>query len=251
MLLQHTSIDTHECFVQLHDAIMSIPYSSQLQNRMPPAEAMAEGWRAAALVAKYRNELVDAQVPVVYLDSMHLRAGAFAYCIGILDAARAEKTSSRDTLKKLCSEGTELRKKIITLYRFIFRDNPDVLQALNKMKKSRFASDLSRNLMSLVLLGERYSSLLDSACFDMKQLAYAQSLHDNILQYATDINGQSKSYMQKKLTADKARLYLYDAIREVYAAGQFYFTQKNDIQTADLFVNSFMRKLALRRNCGK
>ncbi len=247
MVHQYTSIDMYKCFTLLEKDILSVPYSSRLQNRIPLADAMAEGWRAAELVAKYRNELLDARVPVTLLDSMHLRAGAFAYCVGVLDTARTEQTSDNDTLKKLCAEGAKLRKKIITLYQFIFGDYPDILQSLRKMRKSRFASDLSRNLMSLVLLGKRYNTILDNAGFDIQLFSNAQSLRDSILQYATDINGQSERYIQKRNTTNRARLYLFDAIGEIYSAGQFYFKQKNDTETASLFTNNFMRKLALLR----
>lgn len=237
--------DLFHCYTKLKPFIDTVVLKPGRKNFMSFADAMAEGVRASALAKKYRNELLSAGIDASILDTMYERSGAFAYCVSVMDSHVAQ--SSKERLQDLVKKSITLRKELMILLKFAYRQDPETISSLANLVKGRRAIDLSSNLRSCALLAAHKPATLIAVNADMTQFTHAQELSEQLATCLSECEIMKDSSVTVQTTVYKALYYMFESINAIYEAGKFYFSYRNNSETASLFVNSIMK----RRKVGK
>ena len=121
-----------ECFDELEKALLAIPEKEIVYTTMPYEVAMQEGQRVAALVNKHGERLKCSDIDPVHLDTIFERAGAFAYCVGVLDSFVKIAESHEEIYPKKKIEGYEVRKNLIQTLEYVFRSTERLWMLLKR-----------------------------------------------------------------------------------------------------------------------
>lgn len=219
-----------DCFDQLKEKIASIPDNQIAVLNMPLEEAMQESRRVAALVDMHRDDLSRADIDIEYLNTVSTRAGAFAYCVSVMDSLVKIKQSHKEQYQALKKEGYALRSNTLKDYEYLFRKNPDVLSAIRNIREGRGDLDMIRDLLSVYRLGTDHRERLAKANYNFTQLERADSLYKELLNLNSQLDTDPKKVEETKLTCMKAWSYLWEALDEIYQAGRYVFRHQPEIE---------------------
>ena len=120
-----------ECFEAMKESILSIPENRVIRCTLNNGKAIQEGNRVAELVRRYDAGLRKSGIGPLYLDTIALRAGAYAHCVASEEAYVAKNATRKETFAKLKKEGYALRREMRIIMRYLFRDNSEALKTVD------------------------------------------------------------------------------------------------------------------------
>lgn len=238
-----------DCFNELKEKITSIPDNKLTTLSMPVEEAMQESRRVSALVDVHYDDLSRSDIDIEHLDTVSTRAGAFAYCVAVMDSLVKIELNHKEKYHALKKEGYALRSKILKDYEYIFRKEPVVLSTIKTIREGRGDLDMIRDLLSICKLGTDYRPRLEKGNFDLTQLDRADSLYKDLFSLNAQLDIDPKKIEETKLTCMKAWTYLWEALDEIYQAGRYVFRMQPEIE--ELFYIDFYQENVKRRSTQK
>jgi hypothetical protein len=216
---------------------------------MPPDEAMQEGRRIVALVEKYHDQLCKSDIDPALLSSISTRAGAFSYCVAVMDSfVKISETNYKryQTLKK---EGYAVRAKILKIYEYVFRNDEPVLTTMKGIREGRGDLDMFRDNLSLYKFGDDHRERLIKANVDFTLIDRASYLYNELFNLTAQLDIDPKKIEESKRVYAKAWTYLSEAMKEIYLAGRIVFMDQPEIE--ELFYSDYWQKVAKRREENK
>lgn len=231
-----------ECFNESKEMIVAIATDKIVNNNMPYDEAMQEGRRVEALVKKFFNELAKSDIDQQFLTSIATRAGAFAYCVAVMDSYVKINQNDSEKYLLLKKEGYKVRSKILKILEYVFRNDPSLLLTLATIREGRGDLDMIRDNLSVFKLGENYRDRLLKANVDFSLFEQANSLYKELFNLTAQLDIDPKMVNESKVLCAKAWTYLWQALTEIYQAGRIVFMDQPEIE--ELFYIDYRQEIA-------
>ncbi len=229
--------------------IEAIPVDKLSPINMPEEAAMQEGYRVAALVDKYGDRLAVSDIKQIYLDTIHGRAGAYAYAVATLSALIEVGDETKGKYKNLIRESYDVRRKLFATMDYAYRDDTAMLETIAQIKRGKSILDLNRDLLAIETFGKEYGKRLAEANANMDLFKRAGELHAEIASTMARMDIHPEKIDTAKVTTAKAWTYLWEALSEIYAAGRFVFMEEPE--TEELFYIDYLQKFAGRKSSGE
>lgn len=229
-----------ECFQELKEPILAVKDDELATMNLTYPEATQEGYRVAGLVEKYGDQLINSDIDPVYLQTIQLRAGAFAYTVAAVDSYVKIQESNYELYQDTKAKGYTVRRRLLDDYSYIFRNNKHVLEALDRIRNGSGDLDLSIDLLSASELGTENRERLEQAHADFSKVELAAKLHQDLSSLCVKLDLDPKKTNEAKLTCRKAWTCLFEAMDEIYKAGRYVFSEQPDIE--ELFYNDYLQK---------
>ena len=142
--------DPSVCFSNEEQKILARDEKDLTVRNIPFHEAMQEGRRSEALYHQYGDRIRnESDIDPALLDSIPDRAGAFAYCVANLETVTHVGEDFKQRYSELRLEGYAIRKESISRLEYVFRNDENVLKALDNVKKGRGDLEMIKDNNSL------------------------------------------------------------------------------------------------------
>lgn len=235
-----------ECFDELEKALLAIPEKEIVYTTMPFEVAMQEGQRVAALVNKHGDRLKNSDIDQIHLDTIFERSGAFAYCVGVVDSFVKISESHEDIYPEKKKEGYEVRKELIQTLEYVFRSDKKTLDAIEKIKRGAGDLDMIKDLNAIHMLCMKKADRLSKAHVDQSLIDKGLQLYKELSQLTAKLDIDPKEVDEAKKMCNRAWTYLWESMKEIYAAGKFAFIQEPEIQ--EFFYIDYYQKIGKDSN---
>jgi len=124
--------------------------------------------------------------------------------------------------KEMKFQAVELNKKLVSSFRFAFREHEDLKGLLNGLSTTLSNTRLIQQLSDLSTIGMDHTGIL-SPILDLSLLEKADSLSDELATALAIVNGERRSGNKTRLIRDKAYSLLKKTVDEVRNCGKFAF----------------------------
>ena len=138
---------------------------------------------------------------------------------------RGRSSRSWDNLSHLAYD---LRKKLLSDFRFAFRKQPDLMITVRGISRGESQPKIIQDLNDLSLLGKANPRLLEVINFDMSLLDKAAETSREMAVLLADINLYKRKRSEAKRIRDQAYTHLKEAVDEIRLTGQYVFRQNKD-----------------------
>ena len=150
--------------------------------------------------------------------------------IGALIEAESSWYVQRNTRKEVAAVWAEqsqlayqLKKQLHDVFRYAFRNNPDLLETLRHMVKGRSHANMIQALNDLSHLGKKNAALLEAVRFDMSLLDKAAQTSKDMSALLAETIDYRNTVKDGKKIRDQAYTHLKEAVDEICRCGQFVF----------------------------
>lgn len=235
-----------ECFDELEEALLAIPEKEIVYTTMPFEVAMQEGQRVAALVNKHGDRLKNSDIDQIHLDTIFERSGAFAYCVGVVDSFVKIAESHEEIYPKKKIEGYEVRKDLIQTLEYVFRSDRKTLDAIEKIKRGAGDLDMIKDLNAIHMLCMKNADRLSKAHVDQSLIEKSLQLYKELSQLTAKLDIDPKRIDEAKKMCNRAWTYLWESMKEIYAAGKYVFFKEPEIQ--ELFYIDYYQNMGKDSN---
>ena len=163
-----------------------------------------------------------------------------------------QKVSSNDSehrkdWKTLHPKAVEFRNELIHKLKYAFRNTPDIIRLLIKIKKHSTYSELSQDLNDLAVLCNSDIDALKSINFDMSLIDRARDMSKEVASVLASHNTDKKKVNESKLHRDKIYTYLKHLVKEVRVCAKYLF-HKDEEKLKCYRSDHFHKKYIARRN---
>jgi hypothetical protein len=234
-----------DCFNESKDKILAVSNDNLAKLNLPIEEAMQEGRRVEALVGKYSSELSRSDINPKYLETISVRAGAFAYTVATMDSSVKVGQDHYEKYQELKKEGYTVRKRINSDFRYVFRKDQTVLDTLDVIGEGKGDFDMIRDLLSLYKLSCDYRTRIQSANVDLTIIDSTDRIYKELFNLTAQLDIDPKKVEESKQLCMKAWTYLWEAMDEIYQAGRFVFFTQPEIE--ELFYIDYLQQMAKTR----
>ncbi len=192
----------------------SIPMSSYIQEAYN-----LYGWCKAdkAILMK------EAGLDPLFIDELPVRAGASNHTQLLWTKQRKTKSPAEKKWDIQSLAAYKLKDKLLSDFRYAFRDNARLLKGVRAMAKSRGYAGMVQALNDLSVFGKANTLELEKIKFDMTDLDLAATISSNIGRLRPASRGKNRPGGKAKLLRDQAYTYLKQAVDEVRACGKYTF----------------------------
>lgn len=230
-----------QCFEELKDVIMAIADDAVVRRTMTYEEAMQEGVRVCLLAEKFNGKLISSGIDSVYLDTIFDRAGAFAYCVALVDTYVKTGKSNKEIFQKKKKEGYKIRKRLLESLEFIFRFDNTVLRALKNIKRGKGDLEMIKDLNTLHQLCENNLERILKTDFDKSSIDVVCEYYTELSNLAAIIDIDPKKTRDSRLICSKAWTYLWEAMKEIYTVGRYAYC--DEPETLELFFIDYYQRI--------
>ncbi len=137
-----------------------------------------------------------------------------------------QRNSGDEAVKRWAKESPfayDLKKQLLSLFFYAFRDHPDLLVALRQVKKRKGHANMIQALNDLSALGEKNAALLEKVRFDMTLLDKATEISDEMAALLAEVTTYRNTANKAKKIRDQAYTHLKEAVDEIRRCGRFVF----------------------------
>lgn len=231
-----------EHFERLSSAISSVNRDDFVHMNASYDEMVQEGYRVAALVQKYGDQLALSDINAELLESIHSRAAAFAHCVALVESFIQEGISDMQLWQQKKLLGYAVRTEIYETLSYIFRDNPQVQETVAQIRQGKGDLDLIMDLLSYYNLCSAHRERLEQGNAPMATIEQALTLHNDLRHLAADLKINPEKINEAKQRCMQAYAYLHQATAEIYQAGRFVF--RNEPEIKELFYAEHLKQRA-------
>ena len=162
------------------------------------------------------------------LEDLPIRIGALTQAESLW---YAQRNSGDEAVKKWAKESPtayELKKQLLNVFFFAFRNHPDLLVALRHVKKGKGHANMIQGLNDLIAVGEENAALLEAVGFDMTLLDKAAQTADEMTMLLAEVTTYRNTSNEAKKIRDQSYTHLKEAVDEICRCGQFVFRDNNE-----------------------
>eukprot|EP01029_Cantina_marsupialis_P004399 TRINITY_DN14424_c0_g1_i2.p5 TRINITY_DN14424_c0_g1~~TRINITY_DN14424_c0_g1_i2.p5 ORF type:complete len:252 (+),score=28.37 TRINITY_DN14424_c0_g1_i2:625-1380(+) len=174
------------------------------------------------------------------LDLLLAYAGALRTAQSNWEAKSTAKSLAIQDWRKEAPAMYELKEDLIDHMEFAFRNEPELLDKLDEIKKGDSRADAVQDMASLSVLGKENASLLEAISYDITKCDRSAEMADHMGTLLGNINGRMYFEDDLKLTRDKAFTLTKRVFDEVCSFGKFVF--RNDPDKARAYASRYNRK---------
>jgi len=225
--------------------ITAIPQDSVKKPNMPVGEAVQEAENLAAWAKEDKAALSKVGLDWNLVVDLPIRAGACRYAQSIWARESQSKEEAQKEWDAKSPEGFALRDKLLHDYTFAFRKQPDLLKKVQTIRECGSYADMLQDLSDLSVLGKENKALLKAIGMDLRKLAQAALMADDLSVVLANANGEEGDEDNAKEMRDRAYTFMKMAMDEIRATGQYAFWRDADRRKG--YVSNYHRRLNKRR----
>ncbi|MBN1111645.1 MAG: hypothetical protein JXA53_01875 [Bacteroidales bacterium] len=139
----------------------------------------------------------------------------------------------------------DLREELIHIYKYAFRNEPNLLKLVAEIQDGISNSNLIEDLHGLCLIGQKNSSLLTPVNADISLVTKAGTMATEMGNLLAKANSERNSTSESKINRDKAYTFVKRLTEEVRECGKFAFWK--DETRLKGYRSDYSRKLYLKR----
>ena len=234
-----------ENFDSKRQEIAAIPDTDVKKPNMPIGEAIQEAENLAIWCLDDKEALIKAGLDWALVDDLPIRAGACRYVQSLWK--RDSKTSAEAEIewKTKSPAAYEFRDILLHDFTYAFRKHSDLLTNVQSIRDGHSRADMLQDLSDLEVLGKAHQDLLKKIGFDLKKLAQAADMSDDLSVVLALVNGEDGKDDNAKELRDKAFTFMKQAIDEIRTTGQYVFWR--DDSRGKGYVSAYQKRLNQRR----
>lgn len=137
-----------------------------------------------------------------------------------------EKKCSREWNKR-SPLAYELRDRLLSDFRFAFRNHPDLVKTIRAISKGKSHADMIQDLNDLSVVGKANLQLLEAINFDISLLDEAARTASEMAALLAEVNSSGQERSEAKKIRDQAYTHLKGAVDEIREYGRYVF-RKNE-----------------------
>ncbi|MCP5047148.1 MAG: hypothetical protein GY940_08245 [bacterium] len=176
-----------------------------------------------------------------------VRSGALIESEARWQTQRKKKKEAAQKWAEQSPPAYRLRTELLESFRFAFRGNPGLLNAVRYVSKGLGHPDLVQDLNNLSGLGKKNHQLLEAMNFDMALLDQAAQLSDRLGTLLAHAGTERIEMDQFKRVRDQAYTHLKEAVDPIYEHGQFAFRRNPERRKGYRSHYVYMRRKKQRR----
>lgn len=167
----------------------------------------------------------EAGLDPLFIDELPVRTGASNHTQLLWTKQRKTKSPAEKKWDIQYSAAYKLKDKLLSDFRYAFRDNAQLLKGVRAIAKLRGDAGMIQALSNLSGFGKANTLELEKIKFDMTKLDLADTISSNIGRLPPVVRGKNKPGGKAKLLRDQAYTYLKQAVDEVRACGKYTFQE--------------------------
>lgn len=191
------------------------------------------------------DALTAAGLDWTLVTDLPVRAGALREAESVWNLERFSREDAAQQWAEDSPKAYDLRTEILHVFRFAFRNNPDLLKKVGQIAEGNGHANMIQDLNDLSVLGKKYPDLLTAVAFDPTRLDTAAQYADDLASLYAMVTGERIEYTESKKIRDKAHTYLKAAIDAIYGYGQFIFWQNEDRRMG--YRSNYIRRKKMRQ----
>ena len=162
------------------------------------------------------------------VEDLPIRAGACRYAQSLWKRDSQTSEEAEKEWKTKSPAATDFRDVLLHEFTFAFRKHPELLAKVQLIREGSSRADMLQDHSDLNVLGKANADLLKAIGFDMKQLARAAEISDELSAVLAVANGEDGHDDNAKEMRDKAYTYMKQAVDEIRSTGQYKFWRDED-----------------------
>jgi hypothetical protein len=174
-----------------------------------------------------KDELVNAGLSWDLVSDLPRRAGALREAEALWNTLRFTGKDASKIWREKSPAAYDLKNKLLQAFRFAFRKENKLLDAVKAITKGNSHADMIQDLNDLKHLGEQKTDLLAAINFDMSLLDKAAETSVQMAKLLAAATDERDTHDETKRVRNKAFTYLKKAVDEIYEYGQFIFKQND------------------------
>jgi hypothetical protein len=219
---------------------------------MPVGEAVQEAENLFAWCQDDKAALTKAGLDWALVDDLPLRAGACRYAQSLWKRDSKTSEEAEKEWKSKSPAAYDFRDVLLHDFTFAMRADNELIAKVQAIREGSSRADMLQDLSDLDVLGRANPGLLKKVGFDMKKLAQAATMADDLSAVLALANGEDGNDDNAKEMRDKAYTYMKQAIDEIRTTGQYVFWR--DDNRSKGYISTYQKRLNQRRktdNSGK
>lgn len=183
----------------------------------------AESETLAVDATKDKDDLLAANMDLTIIDEVKVLAGALRYCQANWMGEYMARKDAQKQWSNECPKGFELQKELFHNFGFAYRNSPDELKKLKRIKEGTSQLDMVQDLLELGVLGQKYPAPLEAINYDVLSLEAVKTKAHFLSDLRAQANGDKDDYSESKLLRDKAFTLLFEKTQIIREYGRFVF----------------------------
>jgi hypothetical protein len=179
------------------------------------------------------------------VEDLIVRQDALAEAEAIWNSQWLGRKEVASEWEALSAAGYELRDRLLADFRFAFRNQPDLLLALNRISTKKNHPTMIQDLNDLSVLGRTNRPLLEAVRFDMSLLEQAAQASWDLSALLAETTTARMKLGEGKRVRDQAYTYLKEAVDEIRRAGQYVF--RHDKERLHGYICDHLRQANMRQ----
>ena len=156
--------------------LLAIPKKEVREPDMPASESIKEAKALALWATDDKDRLQNRGLDITLIVALNPRSGAFSYQQGIWVSDTKTRKGALEDWKLQNPLGYDQRAILFHFLRFAYRNDRKLMRRIDEIAEGGGHDDMVQDLMSLSLLGQKNTALLEKINFDLTQLDTAATL---------------------------------------------------------------------------
>jgi hypothetical protein len=221
-------------------AIKAISNEDVKLPNMPVGEAVQEAENLATWCASDKAAITKAGLDWALVDDLPIRAGACRYVQSLWKRDSKTSAEAEKEWKAKSPAAYDLRDVLLHDFTFAFRNDPGLITKVQVIREGSSQADMLQDLSDLSVLGKANPDPLNAIGFDVKKLAQAATISDDLAAVLALANGEDGNEDNAKELRDKTYTYMKMAMDQIRSAGLYVFWRDEDRRKG--YVSAYFRK---------
>ena len=172
---------------------------------------------------KDKDELTTVGLDWSLVETLDSLSGAVRYTQTEWMSDFKAQQEAQKQWKEQLPTGVNLRGELLHHFTFAYRDEPEILLKIKRIREGSGYDDMIQDLFELGRLGEKYPAPLNKINFNIEMNSQAKTLSQQLAKLRALSNGSKDDENVNKLLRDKAYTLLSNHLKEIRDYGQYVF----------------------------
>jgi hypothetical protein len=193
---------------------------------MPVAVAVQEAFNLYEFCRDDRERLVKAGLDGLYVDDLLVRATALIELQTVWMEESRTSNEYRDKWKEEFSKASALRKELLHIYHFVFKQDRIILESLRKICRGRRIDEFIQSMSSLAQLGTVHREILEKSGASFRLVEKTREMGEKLTGIYSRAKSNDEEGKEGPVVRNRAFYHLREAVEQIRRTGRFVFHKK-------------------------
>lgn len=210
------------------EAIVNVPLDETKTPTEPVKDFVARVETLAKDADEDREALTAAGMNEQLIDDLIPLSGALRYCQANWMSVYEAQEEATQLWREQAPLAFEFRDELLHDFSFAYRDHPDILKKVMRIREGGSKADMVQDLLELAVLGAKYPEPLNQINFELPKLDKARTLSRSMADLLATANGEADEGNETKVLRDKAFTLLFQKDSTIREYGRYVFWKNDD-----------------------